>query len=193
MTFTSMRADVPWGQLFGRFERSTSPAIPLSRYRRTQLWTLWWVTPYRWATSVTVPRRSSTSFAASYLSSTPQLHQPLSRLPLQGPHGQESRLGGGVKHLVELSKVRWNCVNHQPEPIRKSITENRTPTVPDSSLIPPRFRAPGSQKSPRKLLHPNVLTCVQLTVLVHTEPRVFCRSLSYGVWPPRPPCGRLKL
>jgi hypothetical protein len=29
---------------------------------------------------------------------------------------------------------------------------------------------------------------VQLTVLVHTEPRVFCRSLSYGVWPPRAPC-----
>jgi hypothetical protein len=33
----------------------------------------------------------------------------------------------------------------------------------------------------------------QLTVLVHTEPLAFWRSFSYGVWPPRDPCGRLKL
>jgi hypothetical protein len=31
--------------------------------------------------------------------------------------------GGGVKHLVELSTIRWNCVNDQPEPIRKASPE----------------------------------------------------------------------
>jgi hypothetical protein len=29
----------------------------------------------------------------------------------------------GVKHLVELSKIWWNCVKHQPEPIRKASAE----------------------------------------------------------------------
>jgi hypothetical protein len=34
---------------------------------------------------------------------------------------------------------------------------------------------------------------VQLTVSVHARALVFSRSLSYGVWPPRAPCGRWKL
>jgi hypothetical protein len=36
-------------------------------------------------------------------------------------------------------------------------------------------------------------TDVQLTVSVHARALVLSRSLSYGVWPPRPPWGRLKL
>jgi hypothetical protein len=46
-----------------------------------------------------------------------------SRPPPDGCDGQESRWGAGVKHLVELSKIRWNCVKHQPEPIRKASAE----------------------------------------------------------------------
>jgi hypothetical protein len=38
---------------------------------------------------------------------------------------------------------------------------------------------------------PTLIASVQLTVFVHTGLVVFSRSLSYGVWPPRPPCGRL--
>jgi hypothetical protein len=34
---------------------------------------------------------------------------------------------------------------------------------------------------------------VQLTVSVHARALVLSRSFSYGVWPPRAPCGRLKL
>jgi hypothetical protein len=34
---------------------------------------------------------------------------------------------------------------------------------------------------------------VRLTVFAHTGLAVFWRSFSYGVWPPRAPCGRLKL
>ena len=37
------------------------------------------------------------------------------------------------------------------------------------------------------------LGTVPLTVFVHTRVLVFSRSLSYGVWPPRAPCGLLKL
>jgi hypothetical protein len=32
---------------------------------------------------------------------------------------------------------------------------------------------------------------VRLTMFVHTGLVVFSLSLSYGVWPPRAPCGRL--
>jgi hypothetical protein len=50
----------------------------------------------------------------------PHLHQHCPDLLSRGHEAQESSLGGGVKHLMKLSKIRWNSVKDQPEPIRKA-------------------------------------------------------------------------
>jgi hypothetical protein len=55
------------------------------------------------------------------------LHDPSSTSTIptssRGPRWPPEQAGAGVKHLVELSKIRWNCVKHQPEPIRKASAE----------------------------------------------------------------------
>jgi hypothetical protein len=60
----------------------------------------------------------------------------MTRTSSRGRSGHESRRGAGVKHLVELSKIWWNRVKHQPEPIRKASAEVAHRRV---SLPPPQL------------------------------------------------------
>src|SRR5262245_66425286 len=56
-------------------------------------------------------------------STTPSSTEHDPEPPLVGRGGHESRPGADGKHLVELSKIWWNCAKHQPEPIRKASAE----------------------------------------------------------------------
>lgn len=76
----------------------------------------------------------------------------------------------GSRSTLELTKKQvamWGV-------LRRSVQAGGVRLETDTRLA--RTGAPGS---------------VQLTVFAHTGLVVFWRSLSYGVWPPSPPWGRL--
>ena len=63
--------------------------------------------------------------------------RPVASLRLREP------TGSGVKHLVEVSTIRWNCVNDQPESIRKASPRSRMGPDLGSPKAPHYFAPPS--------------------------------------------------
>jgi hypothetical protein len=68
-----------------------------------------------------------------------QLPPSITRTSSRGPQWPREQPGDGVKHLVELSKIWWNCVKRQPEPIRKASGRSRAPESVAASASAPEF------------------------------------------------------
>ncbi len=93
--------------------------------------------------------------------------------------GRPRRAGEGAVDRIERRRPRRVAPGGGGDhPRRRGVARTRA-----RERLP--RRAP-SRRGPR-----GRRLAVRLTVFVHTGLVVFCRSLSYGVWPPRPPWGRL--